>query len=107
MTTAHLSFIFILVFWGGLVLFLGEAIVIFFGKAQELLLQKIGVFDRPAYHAQNVFAKVGSIFIYSSIGVRMQIGLLILVYAVLSATLGMADPSFLTLEQIYGSAFTK
>lgn len=100
MGTMIISVVFMLVFWGGLVFFLGEAIILSFVKGQELLLRRMSVFDHHEYYRRSFFEKIGSIFIYSNLRMKIILCALVCVYIVLSALVSVTDSAVSILEQL-------
>lgn len=101
MEATFISVAFMLVFWGGLVFFLGEAVILSFRKAQELLLQRISVFYHYEYYRRSFFGKLSRIFVFSDLRTKIVLCLLICTYTVLSVELmSVADSSLSVLEKM-------
>lgn len=87
METLLISVLFVLVFWGGLVFFVGEAIILMFTKGERLLLKRLSVFQHHEYYNQGFFGKVGRIFFSSDLRLKAELLALVCVYAFLSGLL--------------------
>lgn len=99
METVLISMLFVLVFWGGLVFFLGEAIIFAFKKGQELLLQRMSIFHHHEYYRQGFLTKAGTIFVSSDLRMKLFLVALICVYTGLSVGLMAATESSLSVLQ--------